>query len=252
MGKRLPVYKEDQKEFCKDLEKLCGSYSIWQVWQDFITLSACSISNSIEPREEVRKTREEEYLSTAKKYSRNELDIMCKLLSDTVEAFEKEPGQDFLGELYMRLDLGQNQKGQFFTPWNISLCMAKMISGNLMAQIEKQGFFDVSDPTCGAGCLLVAYAYTARFDQKINYQKRGLFVGIDIDPLAAKMCYIQLSLLGCPGYVFVGNSLFESFGTNLLLPEVKNDEDIWYTPMYYRLLSAVFENDPGQEKSESA
>ena len=252
MGRKVRVYKESQKEFLKDLDKLCGTRSTWKVWQDFVTLSACSVSNMIEPREDVRKIREEEYLSVARRYSSEELNVMCGLLSDTIEAFEKEPGQDFLGDLYMNLGLGQNQRGQFFTPWTISLFMAKMLCGNLSNEIERQGFFNVSDPTCGAGCLLIAYAYTARFDQKVNYQQHGLFVGIDIDPLAAKMCYIQLSLLGCPGYVFVGNSLVESFGTNILFPEVKHEEDIWYTPMYYRLLGALLENDSVQEKSESA
>ena len=252
MGRKVRVYKENQKEFLKDFDKLCVTRSTWQVWQDFITLSACSISNTIEPREDVRKIREEEYLSVSKRYNSEELEVMCRLLADTMESFEKVPGQDFLGELYMNLDLGQNQKGQFFTPWHISLCMAKMISSNPEKEIERNGFFNVSDPTCGAGCLLIAYAYTARFGQKVNYQERGLFVGIDIDPLAAKMCYIQLSLLGCPGYVFVGNSLVESFGTNILFPEVKHEEDIWYTPMYYRLLGVLLENDPVQEKSESA
>ena len=250
MGRKVRVYKENEKEFLKDFDKLCVTRSTWQVWQDFVTLSACSISNTIETREEVRKIREKEYLSVSKRYNPEELNVMCRLLADTVEAFEKEPGQDYLGELYMNLNLGQNQKGQFFTPWNISLCMAKMISGNLSNEIERQGFFNVNDPTCGAGCLLIAYAYTARFDQKINYQERGIFVGIDIDPLAAKMCYIQLSLLGCPGYVFVGNSLFESFGSNILLPEVKNEEDIWYTPMYYRLLGAVI-GDNSEENTEN-
>ena len=115
MGRKVRVYKENEKEFLKDFDKLCVTRSTWQVWQDFVTLSACSISNTIEPREEVRKIREKEYLSVSKRYSPEELNVMCRLLADTVEAFEKEPGQDYLGELYMNLNLGQNQKGQFFT-----------------------------------------------------------------------------------------------------------------------------------------
>ena len=34
-----------------------------------------------------------------------------------------------------------------------------------------------------------------------------ILVAQDIDPLVAKMCYIQLSLLGCSGVVIIGNTL---------------------------------------------
>ena len=48
-----------------------------------------------------------------------------------------------------------------------------------------------------------------KFDEReeINYQQNAYFVAQDIDPLVAKMCYIQLSLLGCPGVVIIGNTL---------------------------------------------
>ena len=48
------------------------------------------------------------------------------------------------------------------------------------------------------------------------------------------MCYIQLSLLGCPGYVFVGNSLTNpcvSADKKGLLP--LQTENVWFTPMFY-------------------
>ena len=62
---------------------------------------------------------------------------------------------------------------------------------------QKQGWISVSDPACGAGALLIAFANECR-RQHINYQTSVLFVAQDIDFLAGCMCYIQLSLLGCP------------------------------------------------------
>ena len=66
----------------------------------------------------------------------------------------------------------------------------------------------------------------------MNYQQSVLFVGQDIDSIAAKMCYIQMSLLGCPGYVYIGNTLTEPISGSDFCPVVSRPEDLWFTPMY--------------------
>lgn len=48
----------------------------------------------------------------------------------------------------------------------------------------------------------------------------------DIDRIAALMCYIQLSLLGCKAFIKIGNSL-----TDPLTENESRDENIWLTPM---------------------
>lgn len=101
----------------------------------------------------------------------------------------------------------------------------------LEAEIEDRGFVSVLDPACGAGALLVAFANECH-RQGINYQRRVLFIAQDIDHTVGCMCYIALSLMGCPGYVVVGDSLAH--------PAVFHDErglfpvdngNVWYTPM---------------------
>ena len=57
----------------------------------------------------------------------------------------------------------------------------------------------------------------------------------DIDFLAGCMCYIQLSLLGCPGYVVVADSLSHPstcLDRRGLLPI--DGPQVWYTPMFHR------------------
>ena len=61
---------------------------------------------------------------------------------------------------------------------------------------ENAGFFSVSDPACGAGALLIAFANLCR-RKNICYHDKVLFVAQDIDLIAGLMCYIQLSFLGC-------------------------------------------------------
>jgi hypothetical protein len=49
------------------------------------------------------------------------------------------------------------------------------------------------------------------------------------------MCYIQMSLLGCPGYVVIDDSILhpaQSYDEDGLIP--KNSPNVWLTPMYFR------------------
>jgi len=146
-----------------------------------------------------------------------------------VEALEENPDQDFLGSLYMQLELGNHWKGQFFTPFHICHTMARITAGDLDAAVKEKGWIGVSDPCCGAGAMLIAFASECR-RQKVNYQQRVLYVGQDLDPVVAYMCYIQISLLGCAGYVKVGNSLTEPMTGDPLLPQP--GPSLWITPMF--------------------
>lgn len=57
----------------------------------------------------------------------------------------------------------------------------------------------------------------------------------DIDYLVGMMCYLQMSLLGMPGYVVIGDTLLNpgtSYDRRGLIPA--DDGNIWYTPMLRR------------------
>lgn len=153
-------------------------------------------------------------------------------MTATVEALDTNQEQDFLGDLYMSLGMGNHWRGQFFTPYHLCQAMAEMSLVDADEQIRRQGWMSILDPACGAGATLIAAANTLR-RAGINYQERALFVGQDIDPVVAMMCYIQLSLLGCPGYVAVGNSLTNPLTGHPLLPECQSGVDIWITPVFF-------------------
>lgn len=214
---------EWEKKFIENFNRLCNQHQSWQVWQDFVNMSACAIANTVDPRTDVWMARENSYMTTVKRYSKEELDLISELLSITTLALEENPAQDFLGKLYMQFNLENKWHGQFFTPWHIAELMAKMLVGDdLKEKIVSEGYISVNDPCCGAGCMLIAFANICKDDLKVNYQKDVLFVGQDIDPVVAKMCYIQISLLGCPGYVVIGNSLTEPIGGTDTIPIVTN------------------------------
>lgn len=218
---------EQQKGIYKRFRYLSDRYGRWDVWADFITMSACSLCLSD------RQKREEEYASIVKKYHPEEVQKFAEMFALVVEALELNPNQDFLGDLFMRFDLGNTWKGQFFTPYHVCECMAALTAGNLKSQLEQQPWISVNDPAVGAGALLIAFAQEC-LQQKVNYQADVLFVGQDVDRTAAMMSFVQLSLLGCPGYVIVGDSLLNpAVGPSTLFPFQQTGQEIWYTPMYF-------------------
>ena len=137
----------------------------------------------------------------------------------------------------MALGLSNEWKGQFFTPYSVCRAMSGMTYGDdLKVRIEQRGWVAVNDPACGAGALLIAFANECRRPgNDINFQTSVLFVAQDIDFLAGMMCYIQLSLMGCPGYVVIDDSIshpITGVDPRGLIP--RDGPNVWYTPMYFR------------------
>lgn len=162
MGKAIRrVRREDQKSIVKMMESLTGRFSLWEIWQDFIVMFAISIANTVDTP--FRESREQTYLQRARKYSKRELDTFAEMLAEVVIALDNNTDQDFLGELFMALELGNEWKGQFFTPYSVCKMMTAICYGNdLERKIKQEGWISVSDPACGAGALLIAFANECR------------------------------------------------------------------------------------------
>lgn len=227
---KKPMRKSDEhrQSFIKTFNKLSYKYNAWSVWNDFIFMAACSISNTVDKSH--YEEREKQYMNVVKKYNKEEIALFPKMLADVVMALEFNPDQDFLGSIFMALGLGNKNSGQFFTPYHICEVMAEITLGDLVAQVKKDGYVTINDCCCGAGATLIAASNVARrklYEEELNFQNHILIVGQDIDQMVGLMCYIQLSLLGLAGYIKIGNALTEP---------IKEDDDktnYWYTPMYF-------------------
>lgn len=220
--KKSEVIEGTEREFLDIFKTLCYSRMPWQVWTDLMTAIACSISNAIDRSPGHYESREKEYESCINQIGSFEL--TCRIFEIIVMALENEPEQDFLGKMYMNLNLGNHWKGQFFTPYSICSLMAESTLGNVDDQIEEQGFISICDPTCGAGATLIASANRLK-RSKYNFQNHVLFIGQDIDRIVGLMCYIQLSLLGCPGYICIGNTFTDPLTGPALFRRKKKDRN---------------------------
>lgn len=224
-----------QKNLVSIFNEACYRNNRWSVWADFVVMAAISISNTVDKTH--AEAREKTYMSLAKKYNKQELECFSRMFAEIVCGIDECPDQDFLGELYMALELGNDRNGQFFTPYSVCRAMAAITYGeDLEKQIKDRGWVSVNDPACGAGALLIAFANELRRPGRdINYQTSVLFVAQDIDMIVGCMCYIQLSLLGCPGYVVIADTIANpstSIDKHGLIPVP--GENIWYTPFYFR------------------
>ncbi|EII6717612.1 DUF1738 domain-containing protein [Salmonella enterica] len=175
----------------------------WQVFSDFVHMAACSLYNALHRDEAF----EADYMQRVGRYSREDANNMSSLLAEVIQGLEFCP-TDFLGQIFMNLELGNARHGQFFTPYHVSHMMAQMTLSDRLPVLTsgERDFITVSDPACGAGGMIVAMA-EAMLEAGFNPQKQMVAYCVDIDPVAAMMCYIQLSLMGIPAIVAIGNSL---------------------------------------------
>jgi type I restriction-modification system DNA methylase subunit len=196
------------KAFSDAFRSFAHRYPPYQIWSDFCHLAMCAIANSasaLQPKEAVE-AREKSYMNTAKRYDNDELNLMAELLAATTEALTENPRQDFLGETYMGLELGNERTGQYFTPYHVSEVMARMNMIDAPRFIERKRYITICDPCVGSGGMFIA-AFNTALDMEINPQTQILFTGVDIDRTVLNMAYIQCSLLGMCGRFTHGNSL---------------------------------------------
>jgi N-6 DNA Methylase len=199
---RAPIH-DPAKEFEKLFRGFLPNHSPSTVFADFCALAALSLANAIIKDQE----RERRYMEIVGRYNREEANAYAHMLALVVTALDCETPPDFLGNMFHRLELHNRWKGQFFTPMNLCRMMAEMTLGDKVGEIiEERGFITVQEPAVGAGAMIVAMA-TAMRQRGINYQQHMHVTAIDVDPVAAHMAFIQLSLLHVPAEVYIGNTL---------------------------------------------
>ena len=226
---KLTVRAKEQKRFVRLFTELCQWNSPWERWNDMVTMFAIEIANSVDTFHQDDRSRT--YSEIARKYSDEEKLRFAEILAEMIEQLEKNPYQDFLGSMYMELELGNANAGQFFTPYGVCKGMAKMTVTEIANQmIEEHGYITLNDPACGGGATLIASADILH-EMGINWQSKAYFVGNDLDPTVAMMCYVQMSLIGCAGYVRIGDTLRNPQSGDLLLGE--GTRNTWYFPMTF-------------------
>ncbi|QST30988.1 SAM-dependent DNA methyltransferase (plasmid) [Escherichia albertii] len=212
---RMMTSDEARRQFICVFMDTARNLRRWEVFSDFITLAASELDMArIRTPENIEQSRK-----ICAKYSGSDISNLHALFCLMVCALEAK-FHDFLGAIYMELELGDDRNGQYFTPYHVQSLLAKLLRPEVEQTIRREGFVTVSDPACGAAGMIVAYAEEL-LEKGYNPSEHMFGSCIDIDPIAADMAFIQLSLLGIPAEVVTGNTL------TMQLTRVR------YTPVYY-------------------
>ena len=116
--------KDDrQKESIRFFDHACTHHNHWTVWADFVIMAAISISNTVDT--EHAEGRAETYAALVSKYDQSELACLTSMFGEVINGLDENPDQDFLGELFMTLELSNEHNGQFFTQYNVCKMTAK-------------------------------------------------------------------------------------------------------------------------------
>ena len=195
---------EHQKQFIKLLNDV--SYRKSSVLSDWAEMAAISIQNAVSPHDAAWQEREDRYLRTQKKYSKEESESLAHMLACITLSLE-ENNNDALGEIYMSdkvASRGRWDSDVCFTPYHLSYMIAKMTFSDF--KMPERGWFTVCEPASGTGGMVIAAAAVLR-EQGINYQQTMHVHAVDVRAELAYMTYIQLSLLHIPAVVIHGNTL---------------------------------------------
>ncbi len=204
-------------EFIKLLEGLDRSKGREENFRNFCEMNFCALAKKTAHDEERANQLEERYMSIVHGYNnKDDVREMPKLSALSMQALHMG-GCDFLGEIGA-LD---TRNGQFFTPYDVSKMMALITFGGFENFIEEDGFFSVSDPAAGAGCMILA---AADMIEEKGYSVMDTMSAhvTELSRLTYHMLYVQLSLRGIPAAVINGNSLsleiFDSAYTPAMIP----------------------------------
>ncbi|MEN4169442.1 SAM-dependent DNA methyltransferase [Serratia marcescens] len=195
------TFTEAQNQFISLFGQTARYHHRYKVFSDFVQCGAIAIHNRFCPDDALEK----QYMSLIKGYEREDVERLAHLLALVRIALAAKPC-DFLGMAFMNLELGDKHRGQFFTPWSVASMMAKVQFTGLEQRLLTQPFVTISEPACGGGAMMIAAAAEI---QALGYMpSQHMWVScVDIDVVAMSMAYIQLSSLGIPGEVVLGNAL---------------------------------------------
>jgi hypothetical protein len=178
----------------------------------FVEAAYCALAKRTAPSEARANELEMRYMAVVAHYGADK-DAAMRRMSElfarlvlTVSAYRG----DFLGRAYMsdELSLRSVRKGQFFTPYAIARLMVKMTvtKDSVDSSIARGEPHSVSDPCCGSGTFIIAYAEELR---ELGYEPERVMLAtlVDVDQLCMEMTFLQMWIKGIPAICIHGNSL---------------------------------------------
>lgn len=202
-------HDEHQREFLKRLQAVSRS----EGWHDYDTMCRWleqafrALRGRVLAGDDWQKN-EDAYLDQVRRLrDPNEtMGEFAKMLGCATLSLMAKPA-DFLGPIFSEI-AASSQLGQFFTPHEVCMLMARMNVADAKSILEQsgRGYITLQEPACGVGGMMLATNIVLA-EQGIDLARQAHWVAIDIDFRAMAGAYIQLSLTGASAWVFHGDAL---------------------------------------------
>ena len=169
-----------RKDFLDIIQKIAPAKHRYSVFSDFVIMAATCLHNRIVMDQD----RENEYLTIIRSYTKKEeQSAFSTLLHILIELLDEEP-VDQLGGIFMELGFGEDLKGQFFTPNELSKLMAQITFAECIESLKTQPFIKMSEPACGAGGMILP-AVDMLIKAKYNPATTFFVQAVDVDRVSA-------------------------------------------------------------------
>lgn len=189
--------KNQNDDFRKILEAIAQKHSsIVEIFTDFACMSACALA---------MQSREDEYMSVAKRYQQEELKQFAIAYACLVEEMNAHEFTDILGPYYSEIgsNFTRQNRGEFYTPQPVCEMMARMIV-DVDKVVEEGKPLSVNEPAGGSGGAILALAKLFAPSKTVDLLR---VTCQDISKLACDMAYINLTLWGVPARIIHGDTL---------------------------------------------
>lgn len=128
-----------------------------------------------------------------------------KMLGAMTLALIREP-VDFVGPVFNEI-AADSGMGQFFTPHDVSLLIAKMTFGSTRESVlDGKRYVTIAEPAFGVGGMILAACVALR-EAGIDCARETHWHAVDIDARAYHACYLQLAMTNVSAVVYYGNTL---------------------------------------------
>lgn len=205
---------EHKKQIIKQLDRFQYSRSRREVFLDAVEYNALSVATKFDIyKRRERLTRMDEIL---KSYTGGDAAAFSSIRTDMfllLQGMLDDYG-DHLGEIYMEIEAGNKQAGQYFTPYHVSKLMAEITLGNVK---DREKILTLNEPCCGSGGMVVAAADVLA-EQDFNYTDKLLVVANDIDRNCVNMAYLQISFAAVPAIVHCQDTFMQKISDTFVTP----------------------------------
>lgn len=208
-SKKMKAPRSPLKAFCATLQRISNKThrTVSEEFKAFCGMAACALSNTVDQAH--KEEREKRYLAlmNVERYDNLELRRLFPELLQIMIAALEEKHRDFLGEVYVELDIrGHEGIGQIWSPYPLCQMTARMTLQNAEEIMRQRGYISVYEPAVGTGVMAIAAAETL-LDMGFNPQTVAYYTARDVDLHAVHMAYIQMTLYGLPARIVLGDTL---------------------------------------------